>query len=187
MSQDLKENHTEILEQTLQKDDCTLDVVDMGYIDPSLAEFTETMGKILSLKYLDKEYPRVVLHRSFPHSNKKEFISVRDIDNKEIGMIRNITELDEKTERLFEQHLSIRYFTPKISKLINVKDQFGYTFWDTETSNGVCRFVVRKDSKNIQLLTNNEVLVIDIDGNRFVIPDVNALSAKEMKMIELYI
>jgi hypothetical protein len=112
---------------------------------------------------------------------------VRDIENKEIGIIRNITELDEKTEELFEHHLSIRYFAPKILKIINVKDQFGYTFWDTETSHGMCRFVVRKDSKNIQVLSNNEVLVIDIDGNRFVIPEINALSAREMKMIELYV
>jgi hypothetical protein len=187
MSPVLIENKTVINETAEQKADSTLDVIDMGYIDPSQAEFTETEGKILSLKLFDIEYPRVVLHRSFPHTHKTEFISIRDIDNKEIGIIRDTCELDEKTQQLFERHLSIRYFAPNITKINSVKDEFGYCFWDTETTQGNCRFVVRRDSKNILSLANFEILVIDIDGNRFVIPDIRALSEKETKMIELFV
>lgn len=162
------------------------------YITPDKAEFSETEGHMLSLKFDGKDYPRVQLHRSFPHTNNNKYISVREFDNdnnatKEVGIIKDLFEFDKKDIDLLNKFLDIRYFAPVITKLMNVKDEFGYTFWETQTTQGACRFVVRKDSKSIINVTGNEVLIVDVDGNRFVIPDISALSERELKLIELYI
>lgn len=164
----------------------------VAYLTPQNAKFTETAGRMLKLDYEGKEYPRVQLHRSFPHSDSRKFISVRSFDpeksvNDEIGLIRDMDDFDEQTAELLEKFLELRYFAPRITKLLNIKDEFGYTFWDTETDQGGCRFVVRKDSRSIIHDTGGEVLVVDVDGDRFVVPDVQALSDKEMKLIELYL
>lgn len=166
--------------------------IEIIYITPENAEFTETEGHMLRLAFGGKEYPRVQLHRSFPHSDSRKYVSVRDFDpdksiNDEIGLIQDIAEFDEKTAALLEKFLEVRYFAPRITKLLNIKDEFGYTFWDVNTDQGDCRFVVRKDSRSIMHSPGGEVLVVDVDGDRFVVPDLEALSDKEMKLIELYI
>lgn len=158
----------------------------IDFLDPQNASFKETPGKLLSLKNGDKDYPRVTLNCSFPHSAKQQYISVRDPDNKEVGMIKDLDDFDMDTQTLLKKHLSFRYFCPVIQKILSLKEEFGYTFWETETTEGVCRFVIRRDGKSTGTF-GKEILIVDVDGNRFVIPDVTKLSEKEYKQIELYI
>ncbi|OJU14898.1 MAG: hypothetical protein BGN88_06470 [Clostridiales bacterium 43-6] len=160
---------------------------DITYLNPAQSCFYETEGRMLAVKVGEKEYPRVQLHRSFPHSSPDSFVSVRDPDNKEIGIIRELSDFNGNTLTLLRHHLDIRYFSPVITKVVNVKDEFGYTFWDVETGDGSCHFVVRKDGKSIVSLPGGKAMVIDVDGNRFSIPCLEALTKKEMNMIEIYL
>lgn len=167
--------------------DNEFDQIDIPYLSPQEAVFTETAGHLLTLKTLGKEVSRIQVFRSFPHSNRSRFLSVRDADGKEIGMIRDLAEFDAETRALLEKFLDLRYFAPVITEIVSVKDEFGYTFWETKTTSGACRFVVRKDSKSVVKVADSQVLVVDVDGNRFVIEDLAALSDREMRLIELYI
>lgn len=182
----------ELLEQTVstakeKEKEQTLSVIEINYLKPEETTFYETDGKLLAMKVGDKEFPRVQLHYSFPHSNNGLFISVRDADENEVGMIRTLDDFDAKTVELLKHYLELRYFAPKITSINNVRDEFGYTFWDTKTTEGDCRFVVRKDGKSVVNVSSNEVLIVDVDGNRFVIPDITKLPEKETRMVELYL
>lgn len=172
---------------TAKDREATLDVIKIDYLDPKDTRFSETDGKLLAMVSGGKEYPRVQLHYSFPHSNDNLFISVRDPDENEIGIIRSLDDYDKKTVELLRHFLGLRYFAPKIDKINSIRDEFGYTFWDTKTTEGDCKFVVRKDGKSVNALPSGEVLIIDVDGSRFVIPDLNALPEKEMHTVELYL
>lgn len=159
--------------------------IDIRYLDPATARFSETPGGFVRLVIgEDESYPRVLLYRAFPFSFVDRYISVRDMDGKEIGMIKDLNEFGEETARLVLKELDRRYFTPVITRIESIKEEFGYAYWNVETSAGARRFTVRDMQQNVVLLSQYQLLVIDVDGNRYEIPDYRELDAKSRKVIE---
>jgi len=155
------------------------------YLSPDDTEFTLTEGHMLNVKAGGKEHAGVYVHCSFPHTNKRIYLSIRTVENEEIGMIRSLDEFPEKTQRMLEEQVELRYFAPEISKVLSVKEEFGYSYWDAETTSGRCRFTVRGGGGSVKLMTANRLLIVDVDGNRFIIPHLDRLSDKEYKMVEV--
>lgn len=161
------------------------DAAKITYLTGEMCSFRKTEGQLLAVKVGEVEHPVVYLHCSFPHTNKRIYISVRTSDNKEIGMIRSLDEFPAKTVKLLEEQIQIRYFAPEISKVVRIRDEFGYSYWEVETQAGYCRFTVRSGGGNVKLVTEVRVLITDVDGNRFIIPELEALSEKEYRMVEM--
>ena len=162
------------------------------------AVFTRSKGNLISLKLTKpdgeiEEFERVVVMRAFPISNPDEFLSVREPDSKrtghghEIGMIRHMSDFDDPTQKLFKEELDRRYFSPKLIKIISVKDKFGYLYWDAETSSGHATFIMNNPFSNIRVLDDGRIIMHDIDGNVFEIPDAAALDKNSYKKIEIYL
>ncbi|HEY4390042.1 MAG TPA: DUF1854 domain-containing protein [Paenibacillus sp.] len=155
------------------------------YLSAGDVVFTRTEGHMLNVKIGTGEYPGVYIHCSFPHTNKRIYLSIRTVDNEEIGMIRSLDDFPEETQRLLEEQVQLRYFAPEITKVLSVKEEFGYSYWEAETSSGLCRFTVREGGGNVKLMNANRLLIVDVDGNRFIIPYLDRLSDKEFKMVEV--
>jgi hypothetical protein len=160
----------------------------MNYLTADNTVFTKTEGQMLMVQVNDEKYPAVYLHCSFPHTNRREYISVRTSENKEIGIIKSLDEdFPKHTVSLLEEQIKMRYFAPEITKLIGIKEEFGYSYWETETVSGSVRFTVRSGGGNVKLVTDRKLLIIDVYGNRFVIEDIKHLSEKEYRLVEMYI
>ncbi|WP_308639805.1 DUF1854 domain-containing protein [Paenibacillus silvisoli] len=157
----------------------------MKYLTPSNAAFTKSDGGMLDVKVDGEEHKAVYAHCSFPHTNRSIYVSIRNLDNKELGMIRTLDEFPPDTKQLLEEQVRIRYFSPEITKVVRVKEEFGYAYWEAETTAGLCRFTVRSGGGNTKLITTTRLLITDVDGNRFVIPDLGSLSDKEYRMVEM--
>lgn len=160
--------------------------MDINFLTEEIAVFTETSGGLLSVRVMDEEHPVVYLHSSFPHTRQNEYISVRTFDNEEVGMIRSLSDFSSEVVELLQKHIGFRYFAPHITRIQEIKEEFGYSFWKAETSAGVCRFTVGR-GQNIRFVTAEKLLITDIDGNRFIIEDVGKLADKEYRMIEMYL
>ncbi len=167
-------------------------------LTPDNAWFTRSGGGLISLKIInsegeEEEFERVVVLRSFPVTNPSEFLSVREPDSrkqgrgKEIGMIRRISDFSEDVQSLLREELNRRYFTPSIIKINSVKDKFGYLYFDAATSAGNITFVLNNPFSNIRILEDGRILIKDIDGNVFEIPDPKKLDAASLKKIEIYL
>ena len=150
------------------------------------AEFTNHKG--------EREFiERVAIFRCFPVTNPDEFLSVREPDCKsmgrgnEIGMIRRLSDFDSQTALLINQELSRRYFSPTIVKIRSIKEKFGYTYWDAETTSGKVTFILNNPFSNITTLEDGRVFINDIDGNNFQIKDPRKLDALSYKKIEIYL
>jgi hypothetical protein len=154
------------------------------YMTPEEAMFRRTEGGILTLVFTDKEYDRVSVNRAFPFSLGDFYLSVRDSEGKEIGIIRNLEEFPESARELIKEELEWVYYSPKITRILSVKEEFGYSYWDVETDRGIKRFTVRGTSENVISVTETRLLIIDIDGNRFDISDIRDLDPKSFKMID---
>ncbi len=162
------------------------------------AVFTRSKGNLISLKLTKpdgevEEFERVVVMRAFPISNPDEFLSVREPDTKragqghEIGMIRHMSDFDDATQKLFLEELDRRYFSPKLIKILSVKDKFGYLYWDAETTSGHVTFIMNNPFSNIRVLDDGRIIMHDIDGNVFEIPDSSKLDKTSFKKIEIYL
>ena len=79
------------------------------YLDPSECCFKKTEGGFLSLSIGEKEqYERVDLVRAFPLSDSDSYISVRDSEGNEIGMLESLSRFSDSTRRLLEEELGRR-------------------------------------------------------------------------------
>ena len=157
------------------------------YITAENSEFKPTGGGFVSLTFEGEFHERVEAYRCFPFSDPDVFISIREYDEKarEIGMIRDLNDMGEAAELLRGQ-MGVRYFTPEITRIKNIRDEYGYGYFDVSTDRGDIQFIIRMNGNAIARLSDTRLLISDIDGNRFEIRDTGKLTASEQKKLELY-
>ena len=165
------------------------DLIAIRAITADNAVFARTEGGFISMDFGGTHYPRVSVHRCFPHSDPTHYISIREPENdgKEIGLIEDLSALPMETQKMLQEQMALRYFAPKILKVNDVKSEYGYSYWDVTTDRGRCRFTARMGGGSVYSIGKDRYLVNDLDGNRFEIPDLYALTPKEIKKLDLFI
>ena len=156
---------------------------DIRYLRPEECTFARTDGGFLSLSLGDEVFARVDVVRAFPLTFPARYISVRDKEGKEIGLIEDLLAFKPEVIALVDTDLERRYFSPSIHGIVSLKDEFGYTYWDVETDRGPRRFTAHGHDSIIDL-KEGRVLIIDVDGNRYEIPDYRALDARGFKLVD---
>ena len=167
----------------------TEDMLKLRYLDKDNAVFERTKGGFVSVRIGDEFYPRVQVIRMFPFSDPDKYISIRTPDehSKEIGVIEDMKNVSKETAQMLTEQLNLRYFTPIITKIINIKDEYGYAYFDVVTDRGACRFTINMGGHAVVHLSETRILISDIDENRFEIPDITKLSARELKKLDLFL
>ena len=164
---------------------------EMIRIDSSNASFSMKNG-FLTLT-LDKdgekvEYNRVFLHRDFPFEKLWEYISVLDADSKEIGIIINIADFNEETSALLRTELERKYYCPEVKTIESLKERYGFSYWTVVTAEDrKVSFTMQDTFRNIIRVGQDKCLLLDVDGNRFIIESIAALDRKSHKKIEIYL
>ncbi len=130
---------------------------------------------------------RVLFHRAFPFARPNEYISVLDEDSKEYGIIKDLSQFDGHGREIIEKALKRKYFCPEIKKIKKLKEQFGYSCWEVETDMGDMEMVLKDTFGSIIRISDTYLVINDVSGNRYVIPDVTALDRKSFRKIELYL
>ncbi len=153
------------------------------------AEFKATPGGFITLTLNGEEQGMVNVIRTFPFTAANEFLSVRTADDKqrELGMIEELYVFDPKTVELISAQLEMRYFMPKVLRINSVKEEYGHTYWHVLTDKGECRFTSPSGSAGAVVKKGDRVIIRDSDQNRYEIEDVNKLTVKEMKKLDLYL
>ena len=161
----------------------------LRYLTPETASFSRTEGGFVSLKVEGEEYSRVQVVRMFPFSEPGKYISIRTAEetSKEIGVLESMENFPQEVRDMLTEQLDLRYFTPIITKIYQIKDQYGFAYFDVETDRGHCRFVIRMGGNAVVNLSDTRIIISDIDENRFEIPDVSKLTMKEQKKLDLFL
>jgi hypothetical protein len=174
-------------EEDLKKE--SEELLEMRFLNRDNAVFARTAGGFVSLKTKEKEYDRVGVYLTFPLTNPEEFISIREADEKakEIGLVEKLSDLAADQQEMLREQLKLRYFMPVITKVLDVKDEYGYAYWNVVTTFGACRFTTQMSGEAVINLSDARLMVTDIDGNRYEIADFYALSVMERKKLDLFI
>lgn len=161
------------------------EMAELNFLDTSKARFRTSAGGLVSFAIGDKFYPKVDLHMAFPFTDPDRYISVREPEGDEITLIRNLKDLDAKSQEAIRTELSWRYYTPKIKRIEEFKEEFGHTYWEVETDRGYHKFVTRGRDQTVRTIDAQRTLIIDVSGNRFEIEDVDALDSRSRDFLEL--
>lgn len=181
----------------MEKEEFTLELMEqetdemlrIRYLTKENAKFERSGHGFLRLTVGEEVYDRVSVVRMFPMQTKTDLLSIRTTDekSKEIGIIEKLSDVDEETGKMLLEQLNLRYFMPVIYKVKQIKSEFGYAYWDVQTDKGECRFTIQMGGNAIAHLTDTRIIITDIDGNRFEIPDVEKLTHKERKKLDLFL
>ena len=155
------------------------------WLTPETASFSLRNG--LLYLTLNGEERRVTLFRQFPFDLLWEYISVLDEDEHELGIIRSLELFEGDTKALLERELQKRYYTVTVTKILSVKERYGFSYWRVQTVEGETKFTLRDTLKSIHSVNGSRVIFTDVNGNRFDIPDLSALDAKSRRSLELYL
>lgn len=159
------------------------DSYELRILDPAQIRIFQHAGLTRMTLEGDRSWIRVSVVRARPISDPDHYYGVLDATGKDIGLIVDPSELDEQSQEAVRAHLELRYFTPVVEHVISAKEEFGTVYWTFATSRGVKEVVARNLRDNIQELTATRILLTDVDGNRFEIPDINALDPESLNII----
>lgn len=159
------------------------------YLDPHSICF-EYMGENLTLTLADGTcYPRVTLRRCFPLSAKRTNIIVRIPESEtqmeyELGMIEDVEELDPGSQEAVARELQLHYFVPTIQRILTIREEFGFLYWQVETDRGPKEFVMRDSIiGSVRQVSPNRWLVIDINQTRYEVRDITVLDNHSQELL----
>ena len=156
-------------------------------LNPADLEFERTSGGFVTLTVRGVEperYERINAFRTFPLSAGDQYLSLRDREGDEIGIIESIEDLAPAQAALLRDELERRYFTPLIKRVESLKEEFGYSYWTVDTGAGRRRFTVQSGKNNVTMVGSGRLLIVAVDGNRFEVADYTRLDRSVLRTLE---
>ena len=175
-----------------EKMDNSISNIDIGLLDLTKAEFYLTEGGFAGIRYGERDCAQVTLKRALPTGFPSDYVSVYDDDNKEIGIIKTLSDLDEKNLTIVVNELNTRYYCPDILEIKSIKDKMGYLYMELSLQ-GTAGVVypktcaVKDVNRNIRMLGEKGLVIFDVDGNRYIVKDVMRLDKASFRRIEPYL
>ena len=133
----------------------------------------------------DRSYLKIRVVCAAPLSQPDRYICLLDEKNEVICTVEDPIVLDAVTQRMVKEELEQRYMTAIIKRVDSLRSEFGVSYWEVQTDRGNREFVVRNVSENAQWITDRRLLLLDVDGNRFEISNLEELDKKSRGLIEM--
>lgn len=166
------------------------EMLDVHYLNRNNAQFSQTDGGFISLKYNDITYDNISIIRTFPFTEPNKYLSVRESCGKmkEIGMIDSLfDDFEKETVDIISKNLELRYYMPVIEKIQSIKESNGSVHFKVGTNHGNIAFSLQSNGNHFSYLSDTRILITDLEGNRYEIPDTRKLSPRELKKLDLYL
>ncbi|MFC5529463.1 DUF1854 domain-containing protein [Cohnella yongneupensis] len=160
------------------------DVYDIRMLTPDNTYFSRGKGGVLQGVVEGKPYEELVVYRAFPFRYATEYISVRDPKGEELGIVRDLAELNEESAAELTKELQFRYFLPKVMRVDSVKLKSELWLWELQTHLGPTRMAMRNLHEHLLYPGGGRIILTDLYGKRCEIPDWRALDAHSRRQLE---
>jgi ABC-type multidrug transport system ATPase subunit len=161
------------------------------WLQPETARFGLGEYGTLELRVGDEKHTGLFAVRALPASRPDEFISVRyadaDGEEHEVGLIRDLRQWPDSARKLIEEALSRRYFIQTVTAVEAIDLRYGLLTFRVQTDRGPAEFTMRNSHSHAQDYGENGKLLIDVDDNRFLVADVDALPRRQQSLFRRYI
>ncbi len=157
----------------------------LNFIDGSAISIKPYGEGKVTLVYINGEEirglsPRRLFSVTHPHS----FIQMLDESGQEVGILRDMNQLDPSSYKCLEKALERFYLIPEILEIHTLKEEYRITRWDVTTDKGRRVFDVQSRNTDIKILPFKRVLIRDSDNNLYEIMDYDRLPKKSRALLE---
>jgi hypothetical protein len=156
---------------------------ELNFLDPRVSGFYRDAAAGLSLRVGHEEWTGVRVSLAFPLTMRSRYIVVKDRDDNELGILRDLAELGEESQRVVREELAKAYFIPQITRIASIEEQFGITTWKVETDRGPRVFEVR-ERRDVRFIGPDHMIIKDVDGNRSEIANYRRLDQASITRLE---
>lgn len=138
-------------------------------------------GEGLLLVHNGREMPIDQVVRCFPFSTPDQWLSLRNADGDELGLLESLDGLAPDARLRLETRLKDRYHMPVIAHIDRIENGDRGTVWHVHTEDGPETFTLRGD-RGIDFSAFPRIYLTDGQTRRrFVIPDFTALPGADQK------
>ena len=159
-------------ELTITTEEDRDEAANVKYLKPGDFALFQSEGGGLRLTLADsKSVLRVKAKRCFPFTFSNRYISIRDGNDEEIGIIPDLGLLSKEYRRWIEDDLDIRYFTPRVKAIKSIRYRFGGIEWHVVTDCGPKRLITKGVHDTMMEVEPGRYVINDVDGNRYEVLD----------------
>lgn len=130
-----------------------------------------------------QEHSGVRAVRTFPISERADYVSFLGEDGKEVVLLAHPHRLDKDSLATLNHALEKMYYVAKIRRIHTITEVMGVSNWQVETDRGYAAFEVVDRRQHIRHMGGGRYLITDADGNRFEIEDVAALDPRSQAIV----
>jgi hypothetical protein len=129
----------------------------------------------------------------FPAVAREKYISLRTWDREghehELGILRDLPQWSDDVQRLVREALDRRYFMHVVRDIDGMELEFGYLTVRARCENQTPprTFVMRWSQSQAQDFGSTGKMLIDLEDNRYLVRDVEALPRKQRELFQRYI
>jgi hypothetical protein len=146
----------------------------------------DSFGRLVVVLPDGASYSGVTPIRGFPISDPDHGLSLCDVEGQEIVWIDDLAQLTLDIRATIELELSRHEFLPEIHRVLSLSMQTDPCEWEVETDRGRTKFLL-KNEENVRRLPNNQALIIDAHGIRYLIRNPKSMDRHSQRLLERYL
>jgi hypothetical protein len=141
-------------------------------------------GRLWAVKP-DGERP-VTVRRCYPWSEPVRYISLRDDDDAEFGLVRDPAELDVDSRGALEGALAAAGFVFDVARVLEIDEEVELRTWRVETRQGARAFQTRLDDWP-RALPDGGLLIRDVGGDLYRVPSAQGLDRESRELLWAFV
>jgi ATP-binding cassette, subfamily B, bacterial len=162
------------------------------WLTPTNAELSASPRGAIELAFPDGPIHRGVFAVNlFPATNPGDYISLRtwtrDGEEQEIGILRHLDQWPAEAQALIGAALARRYYLQTITGVDGITLELGHLTLAVRTDHGPRRFTMRWAQAQVQDFGDRGKVLLDLDDNRYLVPDVQSLPPRERDLFQRYV
>lgn len=146
----------------------------------------DAFGKLVLTDASGYQHVGVVPVRAFPIQSPEVGISLVNLDGEEVVWIDALAAVQEPAQGLIRAALAAREFMPSIVCIVSVSSFSTPCTWMVETDRGNTEFVLRGDEDIRRIGTGHALLIADVHGIQYFVPDQFALDTHSKKILDRF-
>jgi hypothetical protein len=127
----------------------------------------------------------------FPATEPDRFISLRvcDVEGQhyEIGIVRSLDRWSPESQQLIRAALARRYYIRRITRVNDIRLEYGYLNFNVVTDHGPETFTMRWSQSQAQDFGAHGKVLLDLEDNRYLVPDIAALPRRDRELMQRFI
>ncbi len=120
--------------------------------------------------------------RCFPWSEPGRYVSLRDADDEELALVRDVAELKPESRRALAYSLLEAGFVLEIEAVLHVEEEIEIRTFKVRTRQGVRKFQTMRDEWPRDL-PGGGLLIHDVVGDLYLLRDPEGLDPKSKKLL----